>query len=218
MRPEFVPFDRTKAIRVYRRNLPHWRQEGATYFVTFRLRDSIPESARERIQHEENLWLKARRLSTKLDRSEILDMLNVRDQFLYRQHLNRLREDVNDKGHGDCFLDRIEVITQLHAQIFADDKDCLHIGDFIIMPNYVHMLIVPQERELELCMKRIKGSSATLCNRILQRTGIFWQADTFDHIVRNIEQRKCYREYIADNAKKAGIKIPDIAYYRAEWM
>lgn len=28
----------------YRRNLPHLRIEGATYFVTFRLADSIPES------------------------------------------------------------------------------------------------------------------------------------------------------------------------------
>ena len=28
----------------YRRNLPHLRIEGATYFVTFRLNDSLPES------------------------------------------------------------------------------------------------------------------------------------------------------------------------------
>lgn len=30
-------------IRVYHRHLPHWRQDGATYFVTFRLADSIPQ-------------------------------------------------------------------------------------------------------------------------------------------------------------------------------
>ena len=29
-------------IHVYQRSLPHWRQDGATYFVTFRLNDVIP--------------------------------------------------------------------------------------------------------------------------------------------------------------------------------
>lgn len=31
-------------IEVYVRNLPHRRQNGATYFVTYRLGDSLPES------------------------------------------------------------------------------------------------------------------------------------------------------------------------------
>ncbi|HSG71752.1 MAG TPA: hypothetical protein VLA12_15120, partial [Planctomycetaceae bacterium] len=31
-------------VRIYRRHLPHWRQEGATYFLTFRLADSIPQT------------------------------------------------------------------------------------------------------------------------------------------------------------------------------
>ena len=31
-------------ITVYEQLLPHWRQEGATYFVTFRLADSLPET------------------------------------------------------------------------------------------------------------------------------------------------------------------------------
>ena len=28
-------------VTVYYRHLPHWRQDGATYFVTFRLADSL---------------------------------------------------------------------------------------------------------------------------------------------------------------------------------
>ena len=31
-------------IRIYIRHLPHWRQDGATYFVTFRLADSLPQA------------------------------------------------------------------------------------------------------------------------------------------------------------------------------
>ena len=39
----FQPFDTRKPLRLYRRNLPHWRQDGATYFVTFRLDDALPQ-------------------------------------------------------------------------------------------------------------------------------------------------------------------------------
>lgn len=218
MRPAFVEFDREKAIRVYRRNLPHWRQDGATYFVTFRLYDSVPMEARRRLEHEEDVWLQARGLSRELDRNRVWDRLSERDSFIYRQHLNRLCEAVHDAGYGECYLRRDEIIEQLRAQIFTGDNDYVHVGDFVIMPNHVHMLIIPLAKELEDCMKRIKGSSATLCNRILGRSGTFWQADTFDHIVRNLPQREKYRKYIADNPRKAGITIPDNAYYRADWM
>ena len=41
--PGFVGFDEQKPMRIYYRNLPHWRQEGVTYFTTFRLDDSLPD-------------------------------------------------------------------------------------------------------------------------------------------------------------------------------
>lgn len=218
MRPSFVPFDRERAVRVYRRHLPHWRQNGATYFVTLRLHDSIPKQAKERLEYEESVWLKARGIDPALDSLAAYERLSKPDRYLFRRHLNRLREEIHDAGHGECWLSRREVIKQLREQIFTDDGGVLHIGDFVIMPNHVHMLIVPDGRELERCLKRIKGSSATLCNRILGRTGTFWQADTFDHIVRNIEQRDRYRDYIVNNPKKAGVTVHQDAYYRAEWM
>jgi putative transposase len=218
MRPPFVPFDRNKAVRVYRRHLPHWRQEGATYFVTFRLNDAIPQEARQRLEHEESTWLQARGIDASLDRRSAYEQLSKPDRYQFRRHLNRLREEVHDTGYGECWLNQPEVVAQMRTQILTDDDDVLHIGDFVIMSNHVHLLIAPSGRELEDCMKRIKGSSATLCNRILSRTGTFWQADTFDHIVRNIDQLQRYREYIADNPNKARIHVPEAGYYRADWL
>ena len=52
-----VAFDEYRAIRIYERNLPHWRQDGCTYFVTFRLADSIPVGVRQELEHEKKLWL-----------------------------------------------------------------------------------------------------------------------------------------------------------------
>lgn len=156
-RPPFVAFDHEQAIRVYRRNLPHWRQQGATYFVTFRLHDAMPADAVDRIKHQEATWLAARGIHEVTDRQKSFDFLTRPDQFLYRQHLNRLREDVHDAGHGACWLARSEIAKALRTQILCDDGEQSHIGDFVIMPNHVHLLIVPDGRELELCLKRIKG-------------------------------------------------------------
>lgn len=47
------------SITSYERNLPHWRQDGAVYFVTFRLKDSIPKSVLEAWEHDRRIWLAA---------------------------------------------------------------------------------------------------------------------------------------------------------------
>ena len=52
----------------------------------------------------------------------------------------------------------------------------------------------------------------------LGRSGQFWQPDSYDHIVRTLEQLVVFRKYIADNPKKAGIVLPPEASYHADWM
>lgn len=42
--PEFQGLRDDLPLTVYFRHLPHWRQEGATYFVTFRLIDALPKA------------------------------------------------------------------------------------------------------------------------------------------------------------------------------
>jgi hypothetical protein len=59
-RPPFIPFDEHRELRVYRRSLPHWRQDGATYFVTFRLGDSIPVNVTQAWNDERRRWIAAR--------------------------------------------------------------------------------------------------------------------------------------------------------------
>ena len=44
-------------VSVYSRNLPHWRQEGATYFVTFHLSDSIPAPQVKLLKEMKATWL-----------------------------------------------------------------------------------------------------------------------------------------------------------------
>src|SRR5438445_3866513 len=43
-------------LRIYHRHLPHWRQTGATYFVTFRLADALPQEKLHQLQHCREIW------------------------------------------------------------------------------------------------------------------------------------------------------------------
>lgn len=217
-RPPFVPFDRDKATRAYRRNLPHWRQSGATYFVTFRLNDAMPAEAKARLDEQLAKWLSAKGVDPRSDLRDGYEQLGQRDRFLFRKYFNRLREEIHDSGYGNCFLARPQVVETFVEQLFVADGCEMHIGDYIVMPNHVHLLIDPAKQELEDCLKRIKGRSATFCNRLLERTGTFWQSDSFDHIVRNLDQLEKYRVYIRDNPANAGIAVPPLAYYRAAWL
>ncbi|MFH1497630.1 MAG: hypothetical protein ABII82_07365, partial [Verrucomicrobiota bacterium] len=45
-------------VRITRHNLPHWDQQGATYFVTFRLGDSLPGTLLAQWKSERDDWLK----------------------------------------------------------------------------------------------------------------------------------------------------------------
>src|SRR5205823_4292107 len=54
----FQPFDEQSEVSQKHRHLPHWEQANATYFVTFRLADSIPQDVFEQWHEERAIWLK----------------------------------------------------------------------------------------------------------------------------------------------------------------
>jgi putative transposase len=214
-RPTFVPFDERVATRIYQRNLPHWRQAGAAYFVTFRLGDALPAAAVRELDERRDAWLKARGV---FDPKDARSQLSPRDRFLYRKYINRLGEEAADASHGACHLKQPAVASLVAGYFRKHDGDAYHLGDFVLMPNHVHVLLVPAAEELETTLKRLKGATAVACNRLLARQGPFWQPDSFDHIVRNLEQLSAYREYIAMNPVKARIQLCPAAAYRAQWM
>ena len=45
-------------IRHTANRLPHWQQQGAVYFITFRLADAVPENLRSQWEAERTAWLR----------------------------------------------------------------------------------------------------------------------------------------------------------------
>ena len=54
--PSFRGLHPDLPITVYHRHLPHWRQNGATYFVTFRLADALPQSKLNELKKWREHW------------------------------------------------------------------------------------------------------------------------------------------------------------------
>jgi putative transposase len=79
------------------------------------------------------------------------------------------------------------------------------LGAYAIMSNHVHALLLPKISPSRL-MQSLKGVTARDANRFLDRTGeTFWQAESYDHWVRNEEEWRRIAAYIENNPVKAGL-------------
>jgi len=124
-----------------------------------------------------------------------------------------------DRCHGRCEPRDPRAQEKVRDALLFFDGQGIHSGDFIILPNHVHWLAVPEPKvELETVLKSIKQFTARDINRLTDRKGTLWQKETFDHIVRDREALERTRAYIADNGRQAGLSSNDWTHYRAEWL
>lgn len=208
-------FDPKADLLINERIRPHWSQAGAIVFVTFRMRDSIPREVVQRWDREKNEWLQTRGLLNARHWSEIVPSLNERLRAEFKRHFNRCREDFLDTCHGRCVLKRPHL-----AQIVADslmyfDGDRYRMGDFVVMPNHVHLLAAfPDPDKVERQFGSWLHYTAYQINRAIGEKGHFWQQEPFDHLVRSVEQYEYLCRYIADNPKRARLAPGEYLYRR----
>jgi len=184
-------FDRDADVIAKRGNLPHWQQPGRTYFVTFRLADSLPAAVAERIREERLRWLR-----------ENPEPHTPQQRAQYYRLFSKQLDDKLDAGLGSCVLRQVAVrnIVRDALYYFDGERYCLH--DWVIMPNHVHVLLTLMEAEdLSKVLHSIKSFSAKKINGLLGRSGQLWQKESFDHIVRSAESFERLRQYLADNPR-----------------
>jgi putative DNA methylase len=79
------------------------------------------------------------------------------------------------------------------------------LGAYVVMSNHVHVLLLPKVSPTRL-LQSLKGATAREANRSLGRTGkTFWQAESYDHWVRDDRERERIAAYIENNPVKAGL-------------
>ena len=208
-------FDPQAELAIYEHCRPHWSQTGAVVFITIRTHDSIPREVIERWDREKAEWLRVRGYGTGRHWSKVLPTLTGKDRQDFLKQFNRQREMFLDTCYGRCLLRRPEL-----AQIVADsllhfDGERYRMGDFVVMPNHVHLLAVfGSAAALKDQCDSWMHFTAFEINRALGEKGKFWQQEPFDHLVRSPEQYDYLRDYIADNPKKARLKPGEYIYRR----
>jgi len=110
----------------------------------------------------------------------------------------------------------------LEAVLFGKRQEWYYLLSFVIMPDHMHLIIVPRNKNVSECMKSIKGFSARKINSLLRRNGSVWQSDFYDYVLDNEEKVLTRMRYIEDNPVRKGLAIypEDYSYssakYRAE--
>jgi len=184
-------FDYANPIRTYQGNLPHWHQQGVSYFVTFRLADSIPQEKLDRWRFERENWF-----------SHHAEPYSPEEQrefyFLFSERVQQYL----DAEHGACVLRRRDASRIVTGTMRFFDGKRYNLDESIVMPNHVHVLLVPTNGHcLEEILHSWKSYTAHEINKLLGRDGQLWQHESYDHLVRSEKQLHALRRYIRNNPK-----------------
>ncbi|MCB1061541.1 MAG: hypothetical protein KDN20_01310 [Verrucomicrobiae bacterium] len=195
-------------VTFYRRHLPHWRQERATYFTTFRLGDSLPASAIADFESIRKEW-ETRHHPEPLNPQQTTDLAI---------ELSRRAEHWLDQGHGSCLFKNPDHRTIIeNAMRFFDTSapsPRYELGAYVVMPNHVHCLIRPLSAE-EFPLETLEGSWKRFVSREINRlqgtSGSIWFQESYDRIVRDAEHLYRCLQYIGRNPLKANLREGEFA-------
>ncbi len=225
-------FDRRQDFTVAWKTLPHWAQAGTVTFVTWRTADSLPRELMERLSRSREELLRrfgidvdgdphersfgetppCRQVSPKL--AAQLAKLSQGDKAKLNWELFRVWDGCLDRGAGECVLARPELSEIVERSLRHFDGDRYVLTDAVVMPNHVHMLVAFADADQVLAqVAGWKRYTSRQIQQALGRRGEFWQAEQFDHLVRSLEYFEYFRQYLAENPRKAGLKEGAYRYY-----
>ena len=180
----------------HHRNLPHWEQQGRTYFITYRLADSLPQENLARFRREREQWL-----------TEHPEPRTAEQEQEFHDHFSRTIEKWLDAGTGSRVLQQPAIAEIVAGNLFHFDGTSYTIEGFVIMPNHAHVLVHLAEGEtLSEVLHSWKSFTSKRIGAALNQEGVIWQDEYFDTLVRGADHLYDLRQYIWDNPKRAGLQ------------
>lgn len=190
--------------------LPHWTRDAGWYSVTFRLCDSLPQRVVESWQFErKNILKTAEQMKRPLSELE-----EQRLACLYSEKI----EGYLDAGDGSCFLRDDRVAELIRDALFHFEGVRYNLAAWCVMPNHVHVVVQPLAgkkttpgtavplSELPEILHSWKSFTAKEANKVLRRTGEFWQAESYDHLIRDHADFRHAVRYVLNNPIKARLR------------
>lgn len=179
----------------HKRNLPHIYIPERTYFITFRLIDSLP-------------YKKIYELKNSID-FKTISKSKTEKYNNDKKFFAKYDELLNKGNYGRCYLRNgkaAEIVISTINYLKENDYDLIA---YCIMPNHVHLVLSLKQnsRSVDKIMQSLKRYSARQINKLLKRSGSFWQAESYDHVVRDEDELYRIIKYVLNNPVKAGLVI-----------
>jgi REP-associated tyrosine transposase len=199
-------FNRYADIRFAANRLPHWQQEGAVYFVTFRLADGY-----------RNACVMNGKMSATDGCERIQNRGAARPKLEYHKRFSGAMDQWLDAGHGSCVLRRPECARLVDETLQHFEGQRLALIASIVMPNHVHVLFAQNaEWPLEKILRSWKSFTSRRINALLGGNGGLWQRDYFDRLVRDEKHfANCVR-YICRNPQRARLRDREYILYESD--
>jgi REP element-mobilizing transposase RayT len=207
----------------YHRHLTHWRQDGATYFVTFRLADSLPQGKLRELESLKREFAARHGIrgtdwqSVEVRGTDWQSVLRRRAasipreawEVFCREQMRRIERWL-DQGMGSCCLRRPDIANTVVDALLHFDDDTYELGSYVVMPNHVHAILRPLKPKtdpLEKILQSRKRRSSREINGKLGLVGELWQEESFDRIIRDEEHLDRCLQYIGDNPRRGGLPV-----------
>jgi REP element-mobilizing transposase RayT len=188
--------DNLRFREFYRRRLPHIQIGGATYFVTFRLKNSLPKEVLQKLSQE------FERIK-KLPQSK----LEVEQHHWFEKFDSYLDQVLCGEQH----LTNPQIAGLVREAIHYRNTKVYDLISFCIMPNHVHLIFTPLEKEtdkfysLTEILHSLKRHTARQSNLFLKQSGPFWQDESYDRVIRDEAELERIIKYVLYNPVKANL-------------
>jgi len=203
----------------YGSKLPHWQPPEGTFFITYRLYGSIPKTIIQQIKEEYQVAL-LDASQAKLPEGETENLLPEEVKIILERIRKKKEYEAGKRyfARFDDFLDsnlnephwlRQPQIARLNVDNFHFySEKYFQLWAYTIMSNHVHLLLTlrPVAPILWKVLQDMKKYTGLHSNRLLGRSGPFWEEESYDHWVREPEgEFDRIAAYILNNSVKAGL-------------
>ena len=212
----------------YHRNLPHIQTPGATFFVTFQLAGTIPQHILAQWRTEKSRLLRLQNDSGPASTQyKHFEEKSKRLEW-NRQWFRKFEKNLDSAESGPVWLKDERVAKEVVESLHYRDGKVYCLDAYCIMSNHVHVVFTPLSVPLSeignanlpsntaqtssLCyntlstiMQSLKGYTARKANRLLGRSGVFWQQESYDHVIRDASEWRRIVTYVLNNPVKAGL-------------
>lgn len=188
----------------YQRNLPHFQPFGATLFITFRLAGSLPKEVMLRLEEE------AKNLEAEIN--SIADPKKQKQAAMLAQKQLFIKWDaaLDAARQSARWLANPAVANLMCDALHYRDKKVFTLDAYCVMPNHVHLVCTPLEQpensvSISEIMHSLKGYTGHQANKLLGRQGVFWQHESYDHVVRDDAEYQRIVQYVLENPLRADL-------------